>query len=78
MGGGQQKLTPAALATEDGSRSGGRQRKITSEVKLGNFLSRTKFDPTPNPARVTVQAEKLMDLFGQEAAEREAFECVVQ
>jgi hypothetical protein len=37
-----------------------------------------KYDKIPNPARITVQAEKLMDLFGAEGADKEDMQCTVQ
>jgi len=37
-----------------------------------------KYDKIPNPARITVQAEKLLDLFGAEGVDKEGMECTVQ
>ncbi len=47
-------------------------------VRLAFVPSFQKFDPIPDPAKITVQSEKLMNLFGEKGADKEAFECTVQ
>jgi hypothetical protein len=47
-------------------------------VRLGFVPTFQKYDKIPNPARVTVQAEKLMNLFGAEGSDKEGMECTVQ
>ena len=37
-----------------------------------------KYDKIPNPARITVQAEKMLNLFGAEGSDKEGLECTVQ
>ncbi|MEM7562127.1 MAG: FecR family protein [Pseudomonadota bacterium] len=57
---------------EAGSSNGGQT------VRLAFVPTFQKFDPIPDPAKITVQSEKLMNLFGERAADKEAFECTVQ
>ena len=37
-----------------------------------------KYDKIPDPARITVQAEKLLDLFGAEGADKEDMQCTIR
>ena len=47
-------------------------------VRLAFVPAFQKFDPIPDPAKITVQSEKLMNLFGEKGADKEAFACTVQ
>ena len=47
-------------------------------VRLALVPAFQKFDRVPDPAKVTVRAEKMIELFGDDAAERQEFECTVQ
>ena len=47
-------------------------------VRLSFVPAFQKFDKIPNPARVTVQAEKMLNLFGAEGSDKESMECTVK
>ena len=47
-------------------------------VRLAAVPVFQKFDPIPDPARVTARSEKMMNLFGERGADKESMECTVQ
>lgn len=47
-------------------------------VRLAFVPTFQKFDPTPNPALINPQSEKMMNLFGEKGAGKENMECTVQ
>jgi hypothetical protein len=47
-------------------------------VRLSFVPAFQKFDAMPDPARMTVQSPKMLDLFGPRGAERQTMECTVQ
>jgi hypothetical protein len=50
----------------------------SSVQRLGFVPAFQKYDKIPNPARITVQAEKMLNLFGAEGSDKEGMECIVQ
>lgn len=46
--------------------------------RLGFVPAFQKYDKIPDPAKITVQAEKMLNLFGAEGADKEGMECTVQ
>jgi hypothetical protein len=51
---------------------------INAAVRLGFVPAFQKFDKIPDPARITLRAEKMMNLFGAEGAGKESMECTVR
>jgi hypothetical protein len=47
-------------------------------VRLRFVPAFQKFDQIPDPARITVQGEKMMNLFGARGGDRESMECTVR
>jgi hypothetical protein len=46
--------------------------------RLGFVPAFQKYDKIPDPAKITVQGEKMLNLFGAEGADKEGMECTVQ
>jgi hypothetical protein len=51
---------------------------VAGAVRLGVVPAFQKFDKVPDPARITVQGEKMLNLFGEKADGKETMECTVQ
>lgn len=47
-------------------------------VRLSFVPAFQKYDPIPDPARVTVRSEKLLNLFGARGADKDSMECTVK
>lgn len=47
-------------------------------VRLAFVPAFQKFDSFPDPARITAQSEKMLNLFGEKGAGKESMECTVQ
>ncbi|HUV23265.1 MAG TPA: FecR family protein [Gammaproteobacteria bacterium] len=51
---------------------------IGAVVRLGFVPAFQKYDKFPDPARITLRAEKMLNLFGAEGVDKESMECTVQ
>jgi hypothetical protein len=51
---------------------------IGAAVRLGFVPAFQKYDKIPDPARMTLRAEKMLNLFGVEGADRESMQCTVR
>ena len=51
---------------------------LKAAKRLGFVPAFQKYDKIPDPARITVQNEKMLNLFGAEGADKEGMQCTVQ
>ena len=69
---------PDGRVTSIGAGEALRVGLTTGGVRLPVVPTFQKFDNIPDPSKVTEDSEMMLDLFGEEGAEKSEFECVVQ
>ena len=66
------------LGAGEAARAGGSTAGATRTVRLKVVPAFQKFDKTPDPADVSGESEMMINLFGEEGADKQEFECVIR